>query len=174
MDFFKGVKSLFDKILLVPVNQGIVFRSVPHQENTMKILSILVCFCAVSCTLFQQEIGIREVITERQNIDATDNPARRMLMNRQLQDKKIVLKDILVKEIVDSTNIDFDFCVIADIAIEGKEVECFIYSKNTRVVADLVSGKTRIDVDGTFNRFLTVLDDYHAKIEIINARIVIR
>ena len=52
-------------------------------------------------------------------------------------------------------------------------VECYIYTKNIRIISELKMGKTKIDITGKFSRFFSMLDEYYTKIEIIDASISI-
>jgi len=91
-----------------------------------------------------------------------------------LRNKKIVISDIVVKRVVESSRADYNFCVLADSKIEDKDVECHIYSHSVNTVSKLEKSKTIIDASGTFERFFSTLDNYYTKLEIINASIKIK
>ena len=129
--------------------------------------------CA-SLNIFKSKISIDDVIAQKAVIDGTDNPAKRYTLLNELRDKKIVIENITVKDITESSHIDYSFCVLADLTSGGKKVECDIYSHNIKVIAKLVKGKSVINATGSFERFFSTLDDYYAKIEIIDASIKLR
>ena len=140
----------------------------------MKKLSLLVIISLIAstgCGLFRDTVQVRDVILEKQRIDDTQNPALQRLLQEELGQKNIQLTAVTVKDVTASTNIDYDFCVIADVVVDDKKVECYIYSKDIRVMSLLEKGKSKIDVEGHFSRFFTILDNYYTKIDIIEAEI---
>ncbi|PKL36254.1 MAG: hypothetical protein CVV44_18750 [Spirochaetae bacterium HGW-Spirochaetae-1] len=141
------------------------------------IITTLTLLAATGCShldsLFRKDILMEQVIIEKDKIDRTENPAMQMLLRQELGKKIIVLDDITVKDVTVSNNIDYDFCAIADLTVDGKKVECFIYSKNVNTISKLEKNKSRIHVEGDFGRFFTTLDNYYTKIEIIEAKIKI-
>ena len=141
-------------------------------RNVALVLIILPLL--ISCSYFRSTTTVRDIVNTKTQMDAIDNPAQRLVIKRELMDKVIVITDATVKNIIESTNIDYDFCVIVDVPLDNRKVECYIYSKNIFNIAKLEKGKTKIDVKGDFSRFFTMLDDYYTKIEIINATIKIK
>ncbi len=139
----------------------------------ISLVAFLVGLVFSGCSIFSETIMMEQVIAEKQKIDTAENPAKRRLLNLDLRDKRISIKNILVKDVTISTNIDYDFCVIADAVVSGKKIECFIYSKNIKRMSKLIKGKSRINVVGDFSRFFTILDDYYTKIDIVDARITL-
>lgn len=139
----------------------------------MKRLWIAVLVVAtVSMTLgCKTTINMKQALAKKQKIDRVDNPAKKMMLKRKLTDSSLELYNVLVKDIITSNNIDYDFCVIADIQTDKGPVEAYIYSKNIRTIASLKKGITRIDVKGDFGRFFTMLDDYYIKMELYNVKI---
>ena len=137
-------------------------------------LALVILPLMVSCSYFRGTTTIRDVVNTKTQMDAIDNPAQKLVIKRELMDKIVVINDATVKNIIESTNIDYDFCVIVDVPMDDRKVECYIYSKNIFKISKLEKGKTRIDVKGDFNRFFTMLDDYYTKIEIVNAAIDIK
>ncbi len=141
---------------------------------TMKkasVAAICALFFITGCGLFSETIKMNQVIAEKEKIDKEINPAKKQLLQLDLRDKRIIMDNVLVNDVTVSTNIDYDFCVISDITVGDKKVECFIYTKNIKTVASLEKGKSRINVRGTFSRFFSILDDYYTKMDIIKARI---
>ncbi len=138
-----------------------------------KILIILTLIPLASCFM-TEKITIQEIINEKEQIDSADNPARAYLLKKNMSEKVITIQDAVVKDVTESSNIDYNFCIIVDIPVKNKKIECYVYSKNIKTISSLVKGKTVINIEGEFNRFFTMLDDYYTKIEIINASITIK
>jgi len=128
----------------------------------------------LSCSYLRPTTTVRDVVNTKTQMDKIDNPAQKYVLKKELMDKTIVINDVIVKNIIESTNIDYDFCVIVDVPVEERKVECYVYSKNISYIARLEKGKSRIDITGDFSRFFTMLDDYYTKIEIVNAIIKIK
>ncbi|MBN1533793.1 MAG: hypothetical protein JXA20_14075 [Spirochaetes bacterium] len=122
---------------------------------------------------------IEDIVAEKVKIDKTDNPAKKFIIKNNLQTEGffvknvIELKNVLVKDIIPSTNIDYEFCILSDIDTTRGKVECYIYTSNVGRIAKLEKGKSRIDVEGQFGRFFTLLDEYYTKLELVKSRIVI-
>ena len=131
---------------------------------------ILSIGCA-SNLFFVQEIGSDEIIAEKEAIDKLDNPAMQYRKLSELSNKKVFLNDVLVKDIIESQHVDYTFCVIAELTVRDKKVECHIYSASIKTISKLNKQQSIIDVSGTFRRFFSTLDDYYTKIEITNATI---
>lgn len=139
----------------------------------MMVLLVAVVACT-SCDLFKKPILIDEVINEKIQIDAAENPAKKYLLTDELANRRVTLYDVTVRDVTASNNIEYDYCVKADVQTKKGTVECSIYSTDVKTVARLVKGRSRIDVKGVFNRFLPVLDEYVAKVDIIRACITIK
>ncbi len=137
------------------------------------VLLIIVAACT-SCDLFKKQILMEEVVNEKIQLDVTENPAKKFVLKEDLANRRIKLFDVTVKDVTSSNNIEYDYCVKADVQTKKGMVECSIYSTNVKTVAKLVKGKTKIDVAGVFNRFSPVLDDYYIKVDIIRACITIK
>ncbi len=130
---------------------------------------MLIIFISLSCTFFKETITIDQAVKEKSRIDGSENPARKFLIRKKLEQKYIELKNITVKDIIVSANIDYDFCIVADVKTPKGIVECYIYTKSLRTISKLEKGKSRINVKGIFGRFFTILDKYYTKIDIIKA-----
>jgi len=133
-----------------------------------------VCMLALSCSYFTPVIRVKDVINEKKTLDNAQNPAKKYLIMREISRKLIEIKNVKVKDVTQSTNIDYDFCVIVDVPVDGTIVECYVYSKNISRISKLEKNVTRIDVKGEFGRFFTTLDDSLTKIEIIKAKISVK
>ncbi len=150
------------------------------------IFTVLITFFPISCGYrgylrwFRPKTTIREVIRAKEEIDGTDNPARKHMILKGLRDGLVSIDKTVVKDIIPSNNIDYEFCVVVDIPYEKGKVECYIYSKNLyekediKTMSRLEKGKSVIDAVGEFNRFFTLLDEAYVKIELINANITLR
>jgi hypothetical protein len=152
----------------------------------LSIFLILLVTCQAACTynsylrFFKQRISIADVIKEKEKHDATDNPALRYMILSNLSDKLVVIDNILVRDVVKSNHIDYEFCIMANIPSPKGTVECYIYARNIyekedfKTLSRLEKGKTRIDVTGSFNRFITLLDDSYTKVELTDSSVSIR
>jgi hypothetical protein len=136
------------------------------------VLLLVAAVPFVSC--IKEPILINGVAGEKARIDAAENPALKYEIRKQLGNRKIQLFDVTVKNVVDSNNIDYDFCVIADVQSNKGTVECYIYSTDVKTIARLVDGKSKVDVSGDFGRFFNLLDDYYTSLDIVDASIVIK
>jgi hypothetical protein len=116
-------------------------------------------------------ITLSKALDRKEVIDKTENPARKYLLKNELGETRVELENVLVKEIIRSNNIDYDFCVLVDVETPKGPVECYIYTKNVRTLSRLKEGESRIDAIGDFGRFFTMLDDYYTKVEILKAKV---
>jgi hypothetical protein len=163
-------------------------------NRTLVLLVVIFAFM-VSCQsikemlyiIYTPKVNIKEVIEQREKIDSSENPAYRYLISEKLSKKRIEVDDVIVKDIIPSSNIDYNFCIIVGVPYEKGEVECYIYARqfygffygfygkeDIETIAKLVKGKTRIDAVGDFARFFTLLDKTYTKIEIVNAKVTIK
>ncbi len=134
-------------------------------------LLLAVIIAAPSCAHFRKPVTIAHVVGEKARIDAAENPALKEVIRSDLGSHRIRLDGLTVKDVTVSNNIDYDFCVVVDVSTDKGMVECHIYSKNVKTVAQLVKGESKIDVTGMFGRFFSLLDDYYTRLEIVNASI---
>lgn len=141
------------------------------KKITALLISLLILPSCATTTIFKEKIDLNQLLKAKNKIDSTDNAARQLLLKNDLANKIIVLNNIKVKDIITSTNVDYDFCVISDIDSPEGKIEAYIYTKNIRGVSRLNRGESIITVEGEFSRFFTMLDDYYVKIEITNSRI---
>ena len=138
------------------------------------ILASTLLSCSSSSLLFTEQITINDLLTAKENIDKSTNPAEILLLKNNLSEKILILQDVTVKDIINSTNVDYDFCVQAEIQSEKGPIECYIYTKNIRRISQLKKGKSIITVRGEFKRYFSMLDNYFTKIEITNSEITIK
>lgn len=135
------------------------------------LIALLILPSCATTAIFKEKIDINQLLQAKNKIDSTENAARQLLLKNDLTNKIIVLTSIKVKDIIPSTNVDYDFCVTADIESPDGKIELYIYTKNIRALSRLNKGESYIDVEGEFSRFFTMLDDYYVKIDITNSRI---
>ncbi len=128
----------------------------------------------ISCAHFKKPITMDRIVTDKVRMNEAENPALRQVIVDELGSFRIRLEELTVKDVTESNNIDYDYCVIADVRTEKGMVECHIYSSNVKTVAKLVKGESKIDVTGEFGRFFSLLDDYFTRLEIVKASIRIR
>jgi hypothetical protein len=139
-------------------------------------LPLFLIFYLISCnttSFFKEKITIAQVLAAKENIDSSQNPAEVLLLKNDLSEKIVILEDVHVKDIVISTNVDYDFCILADLQSDKGLIECYIYTKNIKRISQLVKGVSTISVKGEFKRFFTMLDNYYTKIEITNSTVTI-
>lgn len=145
------------------------------RKTKLFLLIVLVALFMSSCStltgLFKQKISVYQAVNYKNTIDNTKNPAKQYIITDELENKRVVISKVIVKEVSKSSNIDYDFSVIVDVEADGGTVECYIYSTDIKTMSDLVPGQTYISVEGDFSRFFTMLDDSYVKLEIINATI---
>ncbi len=148
-----------------------------EQEISMKRLVVVLVLLApftLSCSYFFKEpLNVKEVVAKKEEMDRSDNPAYKFLATRDLAEKRVQVKNVTIKDVIVSGNIDYEFCVLVSVPYEKGMIDCYIYSRELKTVSRLVKGKSKIDVVGDFGRFFTLLDDAYTKIEIINADITI-
>lgn len=132
--------------------------------------------------ILKKRISVQDAVTMKAEMDSTQNPALIYRQTKELQDERIRIEDILVKDIVPSSNVDYKFCVIVTVPTDKGDIDCYIYAgsadifpkEDVKTVSKLRKGKTVIDVEGDFSNFFTLLDDTYTKIEIVNATINIK
>lgn len=135
-------------------------------------LVFVVLLAVVSCV--KEPILIDGVVNEKSRIDQTDNPAMKYIIKEGLGKRRVQLYNVTVKDVIESTNIDYDFCVIVDVQTKKGPVECHIYSTDVDTVAKLVKGRTKIDAEGDFGRFFSLIDDYYTRVEMLKSSITIK
>jgi hypothetical protein len=126
----------------------------------------------VSCV--KEPILIDGVVNEKERMDMSDNPAMKYIIKEELGKRRVQLFNVIVKDVIESTNIDYDFCVIVEVQTKKGPVECHIYSTDINTVSKLVKGKTRIDAEGDFGRFFSLIDDYYTRVEMLKSSITIK
>ncbi|MGL4368118.1 MAG: hypothetical protein ACRCUT_00365 [Spirochaetota bacterium] len=144
---------------------------------------IVMCAFAVSaftgCGLKQFEkiirptMNVNDAVAEKEELDRADNPAKKYVITNDLGKKLIEVTGAVVKDIIPSTDIDYDFCVIAQVVHEKGTIDFYIYSKDNKTIAKLEKGKTKIWSLGDFRRFFSLLDDSFIKIDMADADITI-
>jgi hypothetical protein len=139
-----------------------------------KIVWLLLISAIATVSCIKEPILIDGVVSEKMRMDQTDNPAMNYMIRDELGKRRVQLFNVTVKDVTESTNIDYDFCVIVDVQTKKGLVECHIYSTDVKTVASLVKGKTKIDAEGDFGRFFSLLDDYYTRVEMLKSSIMIK
>ena len=73
--------------------------------------------------IFKDYISVQDAIDKKIEIDASENPAYRLLITRDLKKKRVEIEDIIVKDVISSSNIDYNFCVIVSVSTSKLFVE---------------------------------------------------
>lgn len=139
-----------------------------------KSLFLLLTAAIAITSCVKEPILIESVVEEKARMDLADNPAMKFIINEDLGKREVHLYGLTVKDVTDSTNIDYEFCVIADVLTKKGLVECHIYSKDVKTVARLQKGRSKINAVGDFGRFFSLLDDYYTRLEVVKAVITPR
>lgn len=145
----------------------------------MKKIILLVLIVLAACSpryyekIYKKTYVVADVVEINEKIKKAENPAQKKLFDDRLKEGLISIESILVKDVVESQIVDYNFCVVGEYNTEFGVVECYIYSKNLKKIAALENGKTKIEVLGKFNRMYKLLDDVYLKIDIVESAIKI-
>ncbi|MGQ9844156.1 MAG: hypothetical protein ACUVRK_11430 [Spirochaetota bacterium] len=145
--------------------------------NKYIIMALLLCVGCTSMKFWIPAYLFDEVIVIKNQIDTAKNPAQEFLFLKQLEKKRVKVNNAIVKEIVNSINIDYTFSVIATVEHSTGPIDCYIYTRNWRnqedynSVAQLKPGDT-IYVIGRFSRFLKFPGNKYA-VELVESNISI-
>jgi len=143
--------------------------------NKYIILALILCIGCTSMKFWIPTYSFDEVIAIKAQIDMAENPAQGFLLLKQLERKRVKVNNAIVKQIGNSINIDYAFCVIATVEHSSGPIDCYIYTRNWRndedytSVARLKPGDT-IYVIGRFSRFLKFPGNKYA-VELIESNI---
>jgi len=123
--------------------------------------------------LFKEKISVEQALRAKQNIDQSQNPAMKHELKQDLGAKRVILTNVTVKKVAASSQIGYDFCVISDVTTSTGTVECYIFSSDNTTMAKLRDGYSRINAEGDFSRFFSLLDNTLMTLEITDAKITI-
>jgi len=123
--------------------------------------------------LIRKTMTVDDVVVEKEQLDKVDNPAKKYMITNDLGQRLIELDSVVVKDIVPSTDIDYEFCVIAQVQHEKGLIVFYIYSRDLGTIAKIEKGKTKIWALGDFRRFFPLLDNSYVKIDVTDADISI-
>lgn len=141
----------------------------------MKRILLITCLLLLSsCSstgLFSKTIDVHQLAAHKEKVDKTKNPAKQDMLKRDLENQPIALKNVIVKDIMVSSNVDYEYCLIVEVDSKKGKIECFVYSRDVKGIASLVKNKTKIDVSGIFNGYYSLSDHYYMKIDIVEAAI---
>ena len=123
--------------------------------------------------MFKSKITVAEAMKIKDDIDMAVNPAKKSEILTALKKKMIKIDNLKVKRVINSSNIDYECCVVVEAEYEKGQVECYIYSKEVSTIADIEAGVTSVDCVGDFSKFFTSVEDSFLKIEMTNSNISI-
>ena len=116
---------------------------------------------------------VDKAVAEKLRIDGANNPAQKYILSREIADKIIYVDNTVVKDIIPSTDIDYQFCVVAQLQHPKGMIEFYIYSKDNDTIAKLEKGKTKLSAIGDFRRFFNLLGDAFVMIDVVDADLTI-
>ncbi|MBN1501881.1 MAG: hypothetical protein JW982_17120 [Spirochaetes bacterium] len=140
------------------------------------IIVLLVSF-TLSCSqkfyekMYKKSYTLNEIVAINEKIINAENIAEKKVYSQTLNNSIVEIEKAVVKNIVESQNVDYDFCVVADVENEKGKIQINIFSKNIKVISQLKSGESVIKVIGEFGRMYKLFDDYYLKIDIQDAAI---
>ncbi|MBP7902242.1 MAG: hypothetical protein KA015_05450 [Spirochaetes bacterium] len=123
--------------------------------------------------MFKTKISVADAMKVRDEIDMAVNPAKKSELLSELKKKMIKIDNVKVKRVINSANIDYNFCVVVEAEYEKGQVECYVYTKEVSTIAELESGVTSLNCAGDFSKFFTSVEDSFQKIEMTNSNISI-
>jgi len=123
--------------------------------------------------MFKAKITVAEAMKVKDDMDMAVNPAKKSELFSALKKKMIKIDNVKVKRVINSSNIDYDLCVVVEAEYEKGQVECYVYSKEVSTIADIEAGITSINCVGDFSKFFTSVEDTFLKIEMTNSNISI-
>lgn len=151
------------------------------------ILSLMISFSSCGTVSFvknilKERLSVQEVINYKVEMDKSENPALVSLKTKELQDKRVRIENIIIKDIVPSQNVDYKYCAIVTVPTNQGDIDCYIYAgagdifpkEDIKTLSKLEKGVSTITAEGDFSRFFTLLDETYTKIEIVNADIDIK
>ncbi len=123
--------------------------------------------------LSKEPIGINEIVLEKAKINKIEDADEQDLMNRELHQKRIILRNVTVKDIIPSNRFGYAYYAVAEAnSVKGK-IECQVYFRNAEILERLIKNKTRIDVSGSLRRYALATGDYFGSMDITDAHIEI-
>ncbi|HOU84955.1 MAG TPA: hypothetical protein PLA54_08850 [Spirochaetota bacterium] len=123
--------------------------------------------------MFKSKITVADAMKIKDDIDMAVNPAKKSELLAALKKKMIKIDNVKVKRVINSSNIDYEFCVVVEAEYEKGQVECYIYSREVSTIAEIEAGLTSINCVGDFSKFFTSVEDAFLKIEMTNSNISI-
>ncbi len=144
--------------------------------NGKLIFTIFACLvylsgCKTVTDYIKPKITIEQTVSKAGEIEKTSNPAKKDILKRDLSRKRVVITNVLVKDVIISGNINYNYCVISDINTSSGIIQCQIHSNDTSTMAKLRAGTSRINVSGDYSKFFIFLDNKSMTLEITDAKI---
>lgn len=124
--------------------------------------------------LIQREVSVNEAMTAKDEMDLSTNPARRAMIQKDLQKKLIRVRGVTVKRVIPSINLDYDYCMVVEATYDKGSIECYVYPMDFSDLAELTPGVSVVDFVGDFGKFFNIVEDSFTKIEVLNANISVR
>lgn len=135
-------------------------------------MTLAISGCKTMTDMLKEKITLEQTIERSRTIDQTENPAKKVQLEKQLKNKRIILSNITVTKVIESSNAHYDFCAIADITSSAGAIECYIYSSDVKTLAALKAGSSQINVEADYFR-LYVLTDNKLILDLTDAKITI-
>jgi hypothetical protein len=123
--------------------------------------------------IYKKTMTVDDAIREKEQLDLVDNPARKDQIEKSLSEKLIKVEGLRVRDVVVSTDIDYNFCVIAEYQTPKGLIDFYIYSKDNSTIAKIEKGKSKINIYGYFRRFFKLIDNTLFKIDTGDTEITI-
>lgn len=142
-----------------------------------KIVLLSLVLFVVSCSpryyerIYKSTFTVDEIVEINEKLLNSRNIAQKKLYEDRLQDGLVKIDKVTVKSIIDSQNVDYDFCIVSEYKSKKGIVECFIYTKSISTIAKLEEGKSQISVLGNFERMYKLLDDIYLKVDITESAV---
>ena len=148
-----------------------------------RIPAIMVLIFTVACgnisiktfqRIYVSTMSVDDVLAAKAQIDMADNPAKKFQIESGLTERFILLNDVVVKDVVPSTDIDYQFYILVQAETPKGIVDFYIYSKDNSTMASLEKGKTHIRALGDFRRFFKLIDNTYVKVDVGDADISVK
>jgi hypothetical protein len=124
--------------------------------------------------VYVKTMTINDLLAAKEQIDLAENPAKKFQIESDLSERFILLSDVVVKDVVPSTDIDYQFYVLAQVSTPKGAVDFYIYSRDNATMALLEKGKTHIRALGDFRRFFKLIDNTYVKVDVGDADISVK
>lgn len=147
-----------------------------------KGLILLLAICMLSATacgyrsyakLIKKPLSVDDALIMRNNIEQNSNPVARDVETSDMQRQFIEVKNVMVHDIIRSTNVEYEYCLITSVTTKDGDLECYVYTNDTWKLAKLIPGKSRLNIIGDYGRFFNTIESNKPRLEILHAEIKI-